>query len=501
MLSRASRVAVAALALLALVACSAPVRQTTVTQAPSAAAPATGTGELTEQVPAWAACGDLECATVEAPLDWADPEGGRITLALARHAATGERRGTLFVNPGGPGSSGVDFVPQAVQTFSPELLEAYDLVGFDPRGVGASTPVRCVDGPELDAITAADVDPSDAGLARAAETWARVGAQCLERTGELLGHVDTVSAARDLDLLRTLVGDETLTYLGYSYGTSLGATYAALFPDRVGRLVLDGALDPTLTSTELSAGQAAGFEGALRAYVADCLGTDGCPLDGDVDDGMAQIREMLDRATAGPLPTGTDRRLTGALAFSGIAVTLYVQAAWPTLTEALRAALLRGDGSLLLTLSDAYYGREADGTYPSNMFEAFWAIGCADGRAPSDPATMRADAAAVEAAAPTVGPWFSYGGVTCAQWPTPAAEPLPSYAAEGADPVLVVGTTNDPATPYVWAERLAETLSSGVLLTYEGEGHTAYNRSRPCVAGVVDAYLLEGEVPAEGTRC
>ncbi|SFA90702.1 alpha/beta hydrolase [Cellulomonas marina] len=487
--------------LLAVAGCTPAVQQETVTPGPSTAAAAPADGDVAAQELVWTDCADLECATARVPLDWAEPEGETIGVALTRHAATGERLGTLFINPGGPGASGVDYVPAALAEFSDTLLASYDVVGFDPRGVGLSTPVDCVDDAELDVLTATDLDTSDAGLTEAAATWGAVGAQCLERTGPLLEHVDTVSAARDLDLLRTLVGDETLTYLGFSYGTQLGATYAALFPERVGRLVLDGALDPTLTSTEVSAGQAAGFEGALRAYVAYCQGQDTCPLDGDVEDGLAQVRTLLDKATAAPLTTGQDRRLTSALAFSGIAATLYSQASWDLLTQGLTAAITRGDGSVLLALSDAYYQRDAEGRYTSNMFEAFWSIGCADSRAPADVAEMRAAAAEVEAAAPTVGPWFSYGGVTCAQWPTPVAEPLPSYAAEGAAPILVVGTTNDPATPYAWAEKLATTLSSGVLLTFEGEGHTAYRASNTCIADVVDAYLVEGTVPADGTRC
>lgn len=450
----------------------------------------------------WTECGDLQCATASAPLDWADPTGATISLALSRQPALGgEPIGSLLLNPGGPGASGVDFLSQAVGMVSESVQQQYDLVAFDPRGVAASSPVACVDGPELDAILAADIDTSDAGLQEAEDRYGAFGAACLERTGALLGHVDTVSVARDLDMLRAALGDDALTYLGFSYGTEIGATYAALFPQQVGRLVLDGALDPTLTSTELAVGQAGGFESALRAYVADCQAGASCPLDGGVDDGLAQIRGLLDRAAVSPLPTGSDRVLTSSLAFYGIALPLYSQQSWPYLTQALTAALQENDGSVLLYLADIYSDRNEDGTYASNSSEAFWAVGCADSRASSDVAEMRAEAEQIDAVAPTVGNFFAYGGVVCAQWPTPVSEPLASYAADGAAPILVIGTTNDPATPYAWAESLAKTLSSGTLLTYEGEGHTAYGSSNDCVANAVDTYLLTGEVPAEGTRC
>lgn len=450
----------------------------------------------------WVACGELQCATAIAPLDWADPTGDTITLALSRQPALGgEAIGSLLLNPGGPGASGIDFLESAVSMVSESVQQQYDLVAFDPRGIAGSTPVACVDAPELDAILAADIDTSDAGLQEAEDRYGAFGAACLERTGALLEHVDTVSVARDLDMMRAALGDSALTYLGFSYGTEIGATYAALFPEQVGRLVLDGALDPTLSSTELAVGQAGGFESALRAYVTDCQAGADCPLTGDVEDGLAQIRALLDRAAVSPLPTTSDRALTSSLAFYGIALPLYSQDNWPYLTQALTTALQDDDGSLLLYLADVYSDRDVDGTYSSNSSEAFWAVGCADERASADIADMRAEAAQIDEVAPTVGSFFAYGGIVCAQWPTPVSEPLESYAAEGAAPILVIGTTNDPATPYAWAQSLADTLSSGTLLTFEGEGHTAYGSSNDCIAGAVDTFLLTGEVPAEGTRC
>jgi pimeloyl-ACP methyl ester carboxylesterase len=502
---RAARAtALAAAAALALTACSdardgTETAETTARPSPSAVV---DLESAYAQELDWQGCGDLECATLVVPLDYAAPEDGTVEVAVSRHAATGDRIGSLLINPGGPGASGIDALSSiAVPSFGPEVVERYDLIGFDPRGVAASTPVACVDGPGMDAITAADYDfATDEGVAAAEAAWGEFGAACLANTGPLLEHVDTVSAATDMDVLREVLGDEQLTYVGYSYGTQLGATYAALFPENVGRLVLDGALDPTLSALELSAGQAAGFESALRAYVADCQGGAACPLKGGVEDGLAQVKSVLDRARTSPLPTSSDRNLTGQLAFSGIALPLYNEQSWPALTQGLTAAVA-GDGSVLLQLADLYNDRAPDGTYASNSMQAFWAIGCADDRGTTDVAEMRAQAAQIEAAAPTVGSFFAYGGVICANWPVPEAGGLDDYAAAGAAPILVIGTTNDPATPYAWAESLAQTLDSGTLLTYEGEGHTAYGRSNSCVGDAVDAYLLEGTVPAEGTRC
>lgn len=493
--------ALVAVGVLVLAGCTAPREQTAVTAAPTAA-DVQGLDAIYAQELGWQACGDLECATLVVPMDYADPDGETIELAVSRSRATGDRIGSLLINPGGPGSSGVEALSSiALPRFGAEVVERYDVVGFDPRGVASSTPVTCVDGPAMDTITATDFDFStDQGIAAAEAAYGEFGAQCLANTGPVLEHVDTVSAARDMDVLRAVLGDETLSYVGYSYGTQLGATYAALFPEQVGRLVLDGALDPTLSAQELSEGQAGGFENALRAYVADCQAGADCPLTGSVDDGLAQVKAVLDRARRSPLPTGTDRPLTGALAFSGIALPLYDESSWSYLTMGLGAALA-GDGSVLLQLADLYYDRNADGTYATNSTQAFWAIGCADDRGTTDPAEMRAQAAAIEQVAPTVGYFFGYGGAICAQWPVPEAGGLDDYSAAGAAPIVVIGTTNDPATPYQWAESLAETLDSGTLLTYEGEGHTAYGRSNDCIAGAVDAYLLEGTVPADGTRC
>ncbi|HEY0216947.1 MAG TPA: alpha/beta hydrolase [Cellulomonas sp.] len=443
---------------------------------------------------------EIECATAVVPLDWADPAGETITLAVNRHRATGDAIGSLLTNPGGPGGSGLDTLEYFATGFGADVVAQYDLIGFDPRGVGSSTPVTCLDDQALEEYFATDVDvTTDEGMAQARAMDAELAAACLESTGALLEHVDTASATKDMDVLRAVLGDDTLNYIGFSYGTRLGATYAALFPDKVGRLVLDGAIDPTLSAAEVTQGQAAGFESALRAYVTDCLAGTGCPLSGAVDEGMAQIVATMDAIEQTSLPTSSGRELTGALAQTGIFQAMYSEQLWPYLTKGLVSAA-DGEGDMLLALADMYYERAADGSY-SNMMVANVAINCADYRGTTDLEEMRADAGRVLEVAPVLGAAFGYEGLACADWPVPMAGGLDDYTAAGAAPILVVGTTNDPATPYAWAEKLSQTLGSGVLLTREGEGHTGYVQGNTCIDDAVGAYLLDGTVPAEGTRC
>jgi pimeloyl-ACP methyl ester carboxylesterase len=416
--------------------------------------------------------------------------------------ASGDRQGALLTNPGGPGASGLDFVDQAKDMFGKDVLAAYDVVGFDPRGVGKSTPVTCLDDKQKDAQLAAWYPDTTAGLAAGLKDSKAWAAACAANTGPILGHVDTQSAARDMDMLRADLDQSKLDYLGFSYGTQLGATYAGLFPDRVGRMVLDGAIDTTLSAAQTTQQQAVGFEHALRDYVQDCQSGKGCPLPGGVDAGMARIKALLTQTEGQPLPTGdASRPLTATLAFYGIAVTLYSKDSWPYLTSALSEAITKGTGSQLLSLADFYNDRNSDGTYKDNSAEAFRAVGCLDDPGATDLATMKQQAADIEAAAPTVGSFFTYGGIACKPWPYPQVKQEFDVHAKGAPPIVVVGTTGDPATPYAWAQGLAKTLDSGVLLTYQGEGHTAYRRDNTCVASAVGSFLVNDKVPADGTTC
>ncbi|QEO13647.1 alpha/beta hydrolase [Agromyces intestinalis] len=453
----------------------------------------------------WEQCGDrMGCTTAIAPLDWDDPDAGEVELALVRHVATGDRIGSLLVNPGGPGGSGYDFITDSLDyAVGQALQERFDIVGFDPRGVGRSSAVACLDAAGMDeylyGITSAERG-SDEWIDEVRQAQTDFGAACERNTGPLLAEVDTVSAARDLDLLRAVLGDDELNYLGYSYGTFLGATYAELYPERAGRLVLDGAIDPSLSEHEVTIGQAIGFEQALRAYLESCLAAADCPFGGSADSAMGEISRLIASLDQSPLQ-GSDGRLVGADTFiTAIVYPLYSPSAWSYLDDLFDSVML-GDADFALTLADGYNGREPDGTYLDNSTEAFISINCLDYEYQDDVAVMRERAAEVAAAAPVIGPYFGFGDLSCIDWPVPSEAVRQPIHAEGAPPILVVGTTGDPATPYEWAVSLADQLESGVLVSYDGEGHTAYNKSNACVNDAVERFLIDGVVPAEDPHC
>lgn len=459
------------------------------------------------QVLEWTGCGDgLQCATAEAPLDWSDPQRDSIELALSRQVATGGTPlGSLLVNPGGPGASGYDLVLDSVDFATSERLQSsFDIVGFDPRGVQHSSAVSCYDDPEdydafLFGILPGEYG-SDEWIAAYESLNTEFGQDCATHTGDLLEFVDTVSAARDLDLLRAILGDAKLNYLGYSYGTLLGAKFAELYPDKTGRMVFDGALDPSTTSFQVSLEQAKGFEGALRAYLENCLDSDECPFTGNVDAGMAKIRTLLDRLDASPLRNTDGRELGSTTMFTAIIYPLYSESTWSALS-AVFTEVLSGSAEYAFTVADAYFGRQADGSYTNNSTEAFFSINCLDYESDDDLAVMRSEQAELVRAAPVLGPQLAFGAAQCAGWPYPPAWERGPITAAGSSDILVIGTTNDPATPYVWAQALAGQLENGHLVTYEGEGHTAYNKGSDCVDAAVDDYLVDGVVPATGLTC
>ncbi|MEO7148182.1 MAG: alpha/beta hydrolase [Terrimesophilobacter sp.] len=458
------------------------------------------------QILVWSKCEQtFQCATATAPMDWSNPSGKTIKLALIRKVASGTRLGSLLVNPGGPGGSGYDFIRDSLSyAVSSRLSASYDIVGFDPRGVNKSTAVSCYSSPsEMDAYLF-DIPKGKAGsdpwINEIEKSNAEFGQACLKHTGELLGFVDTVSAARDLDLLRATLGDATLNYLGYSYGTFLGATYAELFPKKTGHLVLDGAIDPATSDFDVTATQAQGFESAARAYIADCLTGKDCPFTGSVDSAMKRIRALLDRLDLSPLRASDGRQLGSAAMFNAIILPLYSQSNWKYLND-LFADVMKGQADYAFQLADAYYGRNADGSYADNSTEAFIAINCLDYISTSSRATLQKEAAELSTLAPTFGPQMAYGGTSCDQWPFRATRVRGPIAAAGSAPILVIGTTNDPATPYRWAKNLAGELENGHLVTYNGEGHTAYNKSNSCVNDAVDNFFIGGTVPATDPNC
>ncbi|MFJ8805635.1 alpha/beta hydrolase [Streptomyces sp. NPDC102490] len=465
-----------------------------------------------EQKLGWRDCGvpGFQCATMKAPLDYAKPGEGDVRLAVARKKATGpgKRLGSLLVNPGGPGGSAIGYLQQYAGIGYPAKVRAqYDMVAVDPRGVARSEPVECLDGREMDAYTQTDVTPDDAGETdELVDAYKGFAEGCGADAPKLLRHVSTVEAARDMDVLRAVLGDEKLTYVGASYGTFLGATYAGLFPDRAGRLVLDGAMDPSLPARRLNLEQTEGFETAFRSFAKDCVRQPDCPLGGkDTTPGQVgkNLKSFFDDLDAKPLPAGDadGRRLTESLATTGVIAAMYDEGAWQQLRESLTSAIKEKDGAGLLVLSDSYYEREADGGY-SNLMFANAAVNCLDLPAAfSSPDEVRDALPEFEKASPVFGEGLAWASLNCAYWPVrPTGEPHRIEAA-GATPIVVVGTTRDPATPYRWAEALSDQLASGHLLTYEGDGHTAYGRGSTCIDSAINTYLLRGTAPQDGKRC
>ncbi|MFF5635631.1 alpha/beta hydrolase [Streptomyces sp. NPDC012825] len=455
----------------------------------------------------WRDCGvtGFQCATLKAPLDYAKPAAGEIDLAVSRVRATGpgKRLGSLLVNPGGPGGSAVGYLQGYAGVGYPAPVRArYDMVAVDPRGVARSEPVECLTGPRMDAYTQVDQTPDDAAETEAlTAAFKDFAAGCAKRSEKILPHVSTVETARDMDVLRAVLGDEKLTYVGASYGTFLGATYAELFPDRVGRLVLDGAMDPSLPALDLNRDQTAGFETAFRAFAADCVTEPDCPLGTEsVPAAGEALKKFFRDVDAEPLPTGESRKLGESLATTGVIAAMYDEGAWPQLREALTQAK-GGRGAGLLALADSYYEREPNGEY-ANLMAANAAVNCLDlpaaHRGPADAAKA---VPSFEKASPVFGAGLAWAALNCTYWPSPATGRPHRITAEGAAPILVVGTTRDPATPYKWAESLAGQLSSGTLLTYEGDGHTAYGRGSDCVDTAINTYLLEGTPPSAEKRC
>ncbi|MFF4237043.1 alpha/beta hydrolase [Actinomadura geliboluensis] len=447
----------------------------------------------------------IRCATLRVPLDYARPSGATIGLALVKVPATDRRRriGSLLFNFGGPGGAGVDTLVQAAGEYA-ALRARYDLVGFDPRGVGRSAPVRCADDRRLDRLAALDDTPDTA-----AEETAYIDARaafvkgCATRSGDLLPHVGTKDAARDMEAIRVALGDPKLHYFGVSYGTWLGAAYAHQFPGGVGRAVLDGAVDTGIGAADLALQQASAFQRALGGFAAACarLGRTSCPLGADGPAVAASVGRILAGLDRRPLATSSGRKLTQSLGATGVAAALYSRDAWPYLAQGLVDAVKRRDGSLLLMLADVQNGRSGDGTY-SNLSAANTAITCADTTERHTPADVRRLLPKFRDASPVFGPSMAWGLLQCTGWPVPGDGSAREVSAPSAAPILVVGNTGDPATPYAWAPALTRALGGrAVLLTLKGEGHGAYDTGDPCVRAAVHAYLLDGRTPAPGTTC
>jgi len=454
---------------------------------------------------AWSDCAPFQCASLTVPIDYSHPDGDTLKLAVLKVVAKSpsERIGSLLVNPGGPGASAAGYASQADLIVTKAVRAAYDVVGFDPRGVGRSSPIKCLSDRELDSYLGSDPTPDDKAEEQQFADLAKGFAdKCKANGGPLLGHVSTIEVARDMDVLRSALGEAKVNYLGQSYGTFLGATYAGLFPTKVGKFVLDGVEDPNLSSSQLNEGQAIGFETATRAYVQDCVDKGDCPLGDSLESGMQRLRDFFKQLDAKPLPLHDRyvKALTEGWGSLGVAEAMYAPSLWGQLTDALRDAF-GGNADPLMTLADSYAHRDSRGTYADNLLQVFYAVTCLDRSDSKDLAYYEAQARSLSAKAPTWGPLMARATVPCGYWPVPATGGPKRITAAGSGPIVVVGTTRDPATPYMWAQGLASELKNGHLITFDGDGHTAYMRSNSCVNDAVDAYLLEGTVPPPGLKC
>ncbi|MFH8381530.1 alpha/beta hydrolase [Kitasatospora sp. NPDC018058] len=461
---------------------------------------------------AWAPCQDkgdqadddqadtsaLQCATLKVPLDYTAPGTGTLDVAVVRNPATkaDQRIGSLVLNPGGPGGSGVGMVKGGPKRFDGPLHDRFDIVGFDPRGVAGTSPLKCLDDKTRDDWLDTDEPGPDHGK--------QLADACQAKYAQVLPFVSTRNTARDMDVLRAALGDQKLSYLGMSYGTYLGSLYAEEFPDRAGRLVLDGATSPSTPLIQHNIEQQAGFERSLKAFAADCAAKNPCPLGRDPDQAVQKLADFLDGLKDKPLKTTKGRTLTSTTAWTGVISRLYGgEKAWSGLRNALGWAMVRGQADDLLALADGYNGRDKDGRYEPSA-DAYTAIHCADG-ATDVPSGDQLKAALTDLAAkaPLVSkhdPTAALFDPDCRIWPFRSTEKPHAIKSAAAAPIVVVGSTGDPATPYAWSEKLTGELGNAVLLTREGEGHVAYDRSA-CIREAVNAYLLDGTVPAAGTRC
>ena len=445
----------------------------------------------------WVACGaDLQCGTLTVPLDYARPGGATIGIAVERHLADvpADRIGSLVINPGGPGVSGIDDFANELASLTPGLLDDFDIVTFDPRGVQRSSPVTCgetqgaVQGPLPNPV------PQTAAQQKALlATMRQFASDCEQASGAVLPYVGTVDVARDMDRLRQALGDSGLTYMGQSYGTLLGATYAQLFPTHIRAMVLDSSIDPALSFDQMTLGQAEGFEGVLNSFFAWCAASPSCQWR-PAGDPTSAVLALIARSYTDPPPAGGGRAAGTGELYDALLDGLYSQSDWPTLGAAL-AADENGDGSAVVAMSNHY---STDGS--TNGADAAEAVDCLDHPASKDLASYGALAELFATSAPVFGPLLAWGEAGCAVWPVaPTRAPAPATA-PGSPRILVIGTTEDPATPYSWSVSLAHELSQGHLLTVEGSDHVSYFYSA-CVRADVQTYLVSLSTPPVGATC
>lgn len=466
------------------------------------ARPSTLKGYQSQKI-AWSTCNDtFQCGTIKVPIDYADLKLGSFKIALMKYRATDQARklGSLVVNPGGPGASGIQYAFSAEYIVSPDILARYDIVGFDPRGVGASTSIHCLTDKETDASYAADSKPDSAKelqtLVQNARTYI---AQCQAHTKNMM-HFGSADVARDMDLIRSALGDKKLNYLGKSYGTYLGTLYAQFFPRNVGRMILDGAINPNIIGPEQSLTQAIGFDHALNAFVADCFTRKDCPLPMPASKAIGQIIATFHQAASKPFTSRQNRPVTESLVVLGTATALYDSSTgWPQLRVAFKEALT-GDGSTFLDLTDEYTQRNTNGTYGNNETDAALVIDCLDWPDTRTVAQIKTAATDFSLKAPVFGPYLAYSALSCQFFPRVSAQTI-HIAKITTTPTMIIGTTRDPATPYQWALGLHRIIQNSRLISLNADGHTGQGRGSSCVDSAVDLYLLTGVLPAKDLAC
>jgi pimeloyl-ACP methyl ester carboxylesterase len=446
----------------------------------------------------------VQCATLAVPQDWRTAQDGKapdgktfdIAIMRIRSDKQTDRIGSILTNPGGPGGSGVDYVPFLAGEVEP-LLERFDLIGFDPRGVGRSDPaVECISDADLDATFGYEPDPvSDQSYQGLVALNRKIAESCGTQMGSELDLFSTEQAARDMDAIRAAVGDEKLTYLGFSYGTLLGAVYAELFPTKVRAMVLDGAVDPTEYFAASSEGQAQGFERAFTNFATWCGQNAGrCPI---APDAKAAVNAALRNAQTNPVKAADGRAATSGWVFYAVIRSMYSKQYWPILAQAI-ADLAKGNPRYVFLLADDYASRDENGHY-GNLFDANVAVNCIDTDKYPTVEEIRGLQSDWRAKYPMFGGALAVGLVTCSVWPA-KKDPYPVGPANGAPPIVVVGTKGDPATPYESTQKLADMLGTGTVVTWEGEGHTAYPDTA-CIRRAIDDYLINLKVPDKGLTC
>ena len=466
--------------------------------------------EYEQQKLDWSSCYDyFDCTELRVPIDYEDLSVGTFRISVLRAAARDQdnRLGSIVVNPGGPGGSGVDYAYNADYIFSPDITDVYDIVGFDPRGVAQSEPIACFTPEEIDENMASDSKPdNDAEIAATLEDSEAFAKKCLENTDNL-AHFTTSETARDMDILRAALGETKLNYVGKSYGTYLGTLYADIFPNNVGRFVLDGAVDPNIPMKDQNLAQAIGFDRALTAFVKDCLTQSDCPFTGTPAQAQATIIATLQAAATTPLQQqypedGDDRVITESIVLVGMASSLYDDVdGWPKLRQAFTESA-ENYGDTFLQLADEYSGRNPDGTFMSNDFDSGAVIDCLDWQERRTVDQYKADAKEFAAKAPIFGPYIAFAGVHCQFLPQPATQRAPNTLTEiKTAPIIVIGTIRDPATPYAWSVSLAKIFTGSRLISLDGDGHTGHGRGSACVDDAVDAFLLKGTLPPANLSC